>query len=145
MTTVIHPDPIIIAAVVGVFIPLATELATKLQASSGVRAVVALGLSAITGVVSTVAGQGNFEPKTAGLAIASAFVANLSAYIGAWKPIGANSRAPGAGLLPNVGFGAAAALGRPAPLNALGTSFTPFDVGEAAAPPSLRPGAFPEV
>ena len=81
----------------GVFIPVATGLLTKLESSSGVKAIVAIVLSVILGVI---AEQGQLEAGqtldliAVGESAFLAFVSNIAAYLGIWKPIGKDETVP---------------------------------------------------
>ena len=81
----------------GVLIPVATGLLTKLESSSGVKAVIAIVLSVILGVI---AEQGQLEAGqtldllAVGESAFVAFVANIASYLGVWKPIGKDESVP---------------------------------------------------
>ena len=104
-TTVIL-DPVVMSAVVGVVIPILTGVITKLRASTGTKAIVAIFLSVIAGALSEiVAGGGTFDPRTMALATASAFVANVASYLGVWQPIGSTRDVPLARATAEYGIG----------------------------------------
>lgn len=82
-------DPFIVALIGGSLIPILTGIVTKLRSSTGVKAGVALVLSAAVGVAGqVVTNDGELEPKLALLAFATAFAANVTSYLGVHKAIG---------------------------------------------------------
>lgn len=86
--TTVTLDPLFVALLAGTLIPVATGIATKLSASSGVKAIVALVLSAAVGLGSEiVAGGGTFEVKVAVAGFVGALVTNVAAYAGVYKPV----------------------------------------------------------
>lgn len=108
--TTITLDPFIVALIGGTLIPIVTGLVTKLEASSGVKAGVALVLSAVVGVLgSIVSSNGTFDWKIAVLAAGAAFATNVTTYLGVHKAIGSTGAPLGATA--TAGFG----LGSPAP------------------------------
>lgn len=91
MDSVITLDPFIVAVIGGTLVPILTALVTKLQAASGVKAIVALLLSVIVGVAGTVTTSDTFEWKVAFLAAGSAFAMNVVTYLGVHTAIGSGN------------------------------------------------------
>ena len=88
-TTVVTLDPFIVSVLAGTIIPVITGVVTKLEAASGVKAIVALVLSALVGILTPIVNQGGtFDWKVVLLSFAAAFVTNLATYLGMWKAIG---------------------------------------------------------
>ena len=86
---IVHVDVAFLALVSGSFIPLFTALATKLDASSKVKATVNLILSITAGVVAAfVAGDGTLSTFGIIQAGISAYLASGVTYSNLWKPSG---------------------------------------------------------
>jgi len=98
-------DPYVISLLGGVLIPLLTAVVTKYQASTGVKAIVALALSAVVGVASNVVTAGVLDWRAALLQVATAFVASYVSLKHLWQPIGDTPDVPGSHLWPNFGLG----------------------------------------
>lgn len=89
----------------GTAVPVLTGLATKLQASPGLKAIVGLALAAAVTVIATIVdGQGVFEPRTTLVLFVTTFVTHVTTYYGLLKPIGGGA-APGAKATADVGIG----------------------------------------
>jgi hypothetical protein len=112
-TTTITLDPVLVSVIAGTIIPLATGIITKLKSASGVKATVALVLSAIVGVVNELVVQsgGTFDVRQAVLLAGTTFVANVAAYNGMWKPIGDTPYLPLQVKTANFGFGKVSDVG----------------------------------
>lgn len=103
--TVITLDPFVVSVLAGTIIPVITGVVTKLEAASGVKAIVALVLSAVVGILTPIVNQGGtFDWKIALLSFAAAFATNLTTYLGMWKAIG-QPYPPLAKATENFGFG----------------------------------------
>jgi hypothetical protein len=92
---------LLVTIIVSYLTPILTGLLTRIDASASTKQFVAAVLSAVTGLVasSTLAdGTAVFSTSTLTLA-AIAFLANQTAYLGLYRPHGANSY-----LLPNIGI-----------------------------------------
>lgn len=86
--TLVQLDPLIVALIGGTLIPIATGILTKLDAASGIKAAVALVLSAAVGIGATIVAQeGTFDWKVVLISFGAAFAANLTSYLGVYKPI----------------------------------------------------------
>jgi hypothetical protein len=87
----------IVSVLVGTLIPILTALVTRSTASSGVKAVVSLGLSAVTGFGTEFINAGDaFYWQGALLTTIVTFVTSVATYYGLWKPTnvaGSNSAA----------------------------------------------------
>ncbi len=85
--------PQIISIVVGGILPLLTGLVTKATWDGGVRAVVLLALSGVTGILTDFLGSLNhgtpFDWPTALTAGFITFCAGVATHFGLWKPTGA--------------------------------------------------------
>lgn len=124
-------DPIVYSAIGGVLIPVLTALVTKLNASGGVKATVALFLAAVLGVATTIQQQGSttFDWKIAVMSVLSAFLTAGSSYNHLWKPAGDTDTVPGALATKNFGLGGS---------KIIDTTATPLVVsGPAAAAPTV--------
>lgn len=103
MDTVVVIDPVLWALLVGSLVPISVAIATKLRASSGLKAFLGIVLSVIGSVVITIdqtAPGGSFSWRILAFTSATAIIAQVAAYVGAWKPILAlnNKTAPTVGL-----------------------------------------------
>lgn len=90
MDTVIIVDPILWSLLVGSIVPIFVALSTKLQASSGVKATIGILLSLIGSIVITmdnIPNKGTFSWRLLAITSATAIIAQVAAYVGAWKPI----------------------------------------------------------
>ena len=83
----IYSDLTLFAILSGVVIPLLVGLITKLQASSGIKAILNFGLSAITAAVA-LESEANFNWKTFAVNFALTWVVSIATYYGLWKPTG---------------------------------------------------------
>jgi len=99
---------VLLALIIGTIIPAITAVATKLTSNIKTKALVAAGLSVITGIVSTVLttppkGAAQWESLLGYMLVA--WIASTGAYVAAWKPSKAaavlNER-----VAPSFGFGA---------------------------------------
>lgn len=91
-----HFDPAqVISLVVGVVLPLITGLVTKVNTSAGVKAVVLLGLSALTTAVASfgdaLAAHTPFDLGSTLLTFLSTFLVGVGLHFGLFKPVGAAS------------------------------------------------------
>lgn len=103
--TIVQLDPLVVALIGGTLIPIATGVLTKLEAASGVKAAVALVLSAAVGVAATIVAQdGSFDWKVVLISFGAAFAANLTSYLGVYRPIG-KPYPPLAGVTKGWGLG----------------------------------------
>lgn len=105
-STEITLDPMLIAAIIGILIPMVTGIITKLDARDHVKAVTALGLSVLVGVLTCVT-KGTVTPDMLVKAGMAAFGANVTTYMGAWKPMGKTDDVLGENLFPKFGIGKA--------------------------------------
>lgn len=75
---------------VGVLIPLLVGLLTKLEAPSGLKAVLNLALSAVGGALATaIAAEGNVVLEEWVVGIGMTWLASIVSYSGLWVPTGA--------------------------------------------------------
>lgn len=104
MESTITVDPLLWSLLVGAVIPVVVAFATKLSASGGVKALIAVVLSTAAGVVITINQQvGNsFSWKMLAFTGATALITAISTYLGVWKPAVAinNVTAPTFGIGP---------------------------------------------
>jgi small basic protein len=97
-----YSDMTIFALLTGVIIPLIVALLTKINASPTVKAIVNLGLSALSGLLVTV-NQTNFQWKSFAVNFAFTWVVSIATYYGLWKPTGTSETV--AKVAPEVGLG----------------------------------------
>lgn len=91
-TTNIHVDVITLGFIAGTVIPLIVALLTKSSASSSVKAVANLVLTAIGAAVALLIANNGTAPWTdVAAAAAAVFLASGSSYSHAWKPLGVSS------------------------------------------------------
>lgn len=102
--TEITLDPMLAAAVAGIVIPMVTGVITKLDSSSHVKAVTALVLSVLVAVLTCVS-KGMFTPDMLAKTAMAAFGANVTTYVGAWKPMGKTDTLPLQNMTKNFGIG----------------------------------------
>lgn len=89
--TTITLDPFLVALIGGTLIPIITGIITKLQASNGVKSVVALVLSVLVGTLSAITSSGGtFDWKLAAAAAGAAFATNVTTYLGLHTTIGSD-------------------------------------------------------
>jgi hypothetical protein len=82
-------DATLISLLAGVLIPLLVGLLTKLEAPSGVKAVMNAALSALSGALATIAPDGSgFSWKPFLVFWATTWVVSIATYAGLWKPTG---------------------------------------------------------
>ena len=95
-------DPLLVSLIAGAVIPVLVALATKYNASSGLKSIVAVVASVAVGVLNEIVNQqGTFDWKTTATSALVTLVTAFSTYNGFWKPVAhVNDRA-----LPNVGVG----------------------------------------
>lgn len=106
LSSEIQLSPLVISLLIGTVTPLLTGLIVKLQASSGVKSVVALVLVAVgSGINYVVSNDGNFDLASLLVLVFTAFVAHVSTYYGVWKPIGNPAGSPTMNMTPNFGIG----------------------------------------
>lgn len=72
--------PLLVSAVVALVIPSLTELTTKAQAPTWLKSLVTAGLSALTGVLTTVAYDPNVPLAAYGVAVGTAWLVSMRAY-----------------------------------------------------------------
>jgi hypothetical protein len=101
----IHLSAWLVALLGGTAVPVLTGLITKLQASAGMKAVVALLLSAVVTVIAVIVqADGTFVAEDVLKLFATTFVAHATTYYGFWRPIGGGA-APGAVATADAGIG----------------------------------------
>jgi hypothetical protein len=106
IATSIQLSPLVITLLIGTVTPLLTGLIVKLQASSGVKSVVALVLVAVgAGINYVVSNNGTFDLASLLVLVFATFVAHVSTYYGVWKPIGNKDGSPTMNLTPDFGIG----------------------------------------
>lgn len=98
-------DPLLVAAISGTVVPILTGVVTKYRSTSGVKAVVAFVLSIVAGVLSTITTAASFTWRDVVAAVFVAFGANVTSYLGVWKPVGKSDAVPGQMLWPEFGVG----------------------------------------
>jgi hypothetical protein len=103
--TILNLSPVAISLATGAVVPILTGVATKLKAASGVKATVALVLSAIGGAIVCLTQANPVTLDELFICIGTVFTANFAAYNGAWKPIGKTDHVPLAERTKNIGFG----------------------------------------
>lgn len=92
--------------VLGVAIPLLVGLVTKLRASSGTKAVMNAGLSAVAGGLgAALAASGRVDLKTVLLGVLTTWGTSILTYYGLWKPTGVSSNLQE--VTANIGVGGA--------------------------------------
>lgn len=84
----IQVDPQLLAIVGGIVVPLVVGFVTKLHATSAVKAIVNLALSAVTGAIATLTTNGGHigNWKSFLVSIAVTFGTSIMSYYGFWKP-----------------------------------------------------------
>lgn len=98
-------EPWVVAVIGGTLIPLVVGLVTKLGASSAVKAVTGLFLTALVTILNViVTSNGTFVVRDVVVLFATTFVMHVASYYGAWKPLGGDA-APSAHIMPNKGIG----------------------------------------
>jgi hypothetical protein len=103
--TEITLDPTVLAIITGALIPLVTGVLTKLDSSTHVKATVALVLSVLVGVATTITADASFTVEDVFEAAGTAFAANLTAYLGVWKAMGKTDEVPLQARTANFGIG----------------------------------------
>lgn len=98
-------DATLFAILAGTVTPIVVGLITKLNATSGLKAIVTLFLTAVVAVFNDVviAGNGTFNLKTAIVFFAVTFVTHVATYAGLYKPT--TGAAPGAQATAQWGLG----------------------------------------
>lgn len=86
MDTVFTADVATLATIVGVFLPILVGIVTKEVASSGLKATLLAGLSAVSGLVSSAIEVDGVFTKTALFSAVTTFVIAVATYYGYWKP-----------------------------------------------------------
>lgn len=88
MDTVVIVDPVLWSLLIGSLIPLVVAVATKLQASSGLKAVLGAILGVISSIVVTLnSTAGNsFSWKLLAITAATTIITTVSTYVGIWQP-----------------------------------------------------------
>lgn len=89
MDTTIVLDAQFVSLLIGTVIPLVVGLLTKLNASSGVKAVTNALLAALTGFL-TEAGSDEFVLGTAVVTVLMTWAVSVATYYGLYKPTGAS-------------------------------------------------------
>lgn len=82
-----YSDLTLLALLSGVIIPLLVGFLTKLNASSGVKAILNFGLSAATAALALV-NEADFEWRPFLVNWALTWVVSIATYYGLWKPTG---------------------------------------------------------
>ncbi len=99
-------DPMHLSIISGAVIPILTGVITKLGSSTTVKAVTALALSVVVGALSQIVTlDGVVDVESVAEAAGMAFLANLSMYLGAFKPIGKTEQVPLQLVTENFGIG----------------------------------------
>jgi fucose permease len=106
--TEITLDPTVVALIGGAVIPVLTGLLTKLDSSTNWKAGLALVLAVVIGVATTATESASFTVEQIIEAAGIAFAANVTTYIGAWKPLGKTEQVPLQNATANFGLGKAA-------------------------------------
>ena len=104
MDTVITVDPILWSLLIGSIIPIIVAVATKLQASGGLKAILGIVLGVVGAAVVTLnqtAPDGSFSWKLLAFTAATAIITTVTTYVGAWKPVLAINEQ----TAPNFGLG----------------------------------------
>lgn len=97
--------PWTVSLIAGTVIPLVVGLITKLRASAGLKAVVALLLDVVVTVANLlVTRNGHIEVAEFVTFLAVTFLIHVGSYLGLWKPVGGGA-APGSVATANVGIG----------------------------------------
>lgn len=97
LTWTVDLDPFVVAIIAGPVVTLLTGLITKLDASSGLKRVVAMALSAIAGVLAQiVAADGNLDIGPIIESALLAFGSSVVAYYMALRPTGLSPKVNGA-------------------------------------------------
>lgn len=102
MEPVLYSDLTLLALLTGVIVPLLVGLITKLNASSAVKSVLNLGLTALGAALATSQEIGfSWKPFLVNWGLAWAI--SIGTYYGFYKPTGASDAV--ANIAPNVGVG----------------------------------------
>lgn len=97
-------DAVFVTAIVGVLIPIFVGLVTKLKASSSIKAVISIVLSAVQSLIvsSMIDGGGAIISKNTFILWVLSLIVSVASYVGIYKPTGISEK-----LLPNAGLGSA--------------------------------------
>lgn len=98
----LYSDMTLLVLLTGVVVPLLVGLLTKLNASTGVKAVLNLGLTAL-GAALVTSNQTGFEWKTFAVNFGVAWAVSVGTYYGFYKPTGTADKV--AKIAPEVGIG----------------------------------------
>lgn len=97
----IHIEAIYVAFIAGTIIPILTGMIVKYEASSGLKAVVALFLNAVVAVLNAIVnGGGDFVVRDTLMLFAGQFAWHVATHFGFWRPTGVSAT-----LAPDVGIG----------------------------------------
>lgn len=100
--TLITLDPLLLTLLGGALIPLFTSLVTKVGASSLVRALISLLLSAVVATLVQINNSGGtFYLKQTLVAFSVTFLATVASFLGFWQPVVKSNET----VLPSVGIG----------------------------------------
>lgn len=84
-----HVDPLELSVIIGAVIPLLVALVTKLHASSTIKSLSLVFLTAVSTVVTqVVAAGGTFDARHLLINFAETFVVAIATYYGVYKPTG---------------------------------------------------------
>lgn len=98
----LYSDMTLLVLLTGVVVPLLVGLLTKLNASSGIKAVLNLGLTALGAALAT-SNQIGFSWKPFAVNFGVAWAISVGTYYGFYKPTGTADRV--ANIAPEVGVG----------------------------------------
>lgn len=94
----------VLSLLIGIVLPVLTGLVTKWQTAPGVRAMVLLGLSAVTSFLSeflsSVTGGTTFDVGATLLAVLGTFIVGVGTQYGLWRPTGVSDAAKRVGSGP---------------------------------------------
>lgn len=96
-------DDLTLNFLIGAVVPLLVGLVTKLRASSGLKAVINFGFSAVTGVLTSMLGGGTLTAKEIITKIFVTWISAIVAYEGLQKPTGVAGTV--ASIAPSLGIG----------------------------------------
>lgn len=101
ISSTIHLTPTVMSILSAAVVPLLVGLVTKYKASSGLKAILFLALSAVSALVSqVVAASGTFTLEALLKSFAITFGLGIAAHYGLYKPSGVSEK-----LLPEKGVG----------------------------------------
>lgn len=108
MDNTITVDPLIVSVIVGAVIPVITGVVTKLNSTTGVKAITAAVLASAGGVLTQLFvdnPDNSFVLKEAVVLAALVFVTNLGTYLGIYKPVGKTDQVPLQNITAPYGLG----------------------------------------